>query len=267
MPKFSPRNICILVTQRISPEPAKDPKRKPSNAISRCDACSDQVELRVSQSNTDDIRKASPFQSMYAVINQKGCRVQGPGTFWLIGIDKWRYEYLDFGSRFPHRGRVDSFSIRPDFYILAFGRGGAVLQLMRREMIAYDTLVGEFSCSYAGFFGSGFGSLVDRRGGRGCTGSRSYEVPFVIETPDRRAFGVQRLIRSPNRCTARVSLVSASGIALSKHFQANPPVRYPLRGVRSGDAAPLRMLEVLAVCRSRHPRPIPLVHPAGPNAT
>ena len=50
------------------------------------------------------------------------------------------------------------------------------------EMVAYDTLVGEFRVHYAGFFDPGFGHESGHgRGARAVLEVRSREVPFVLE--------------------------------------------------------------------------------------
>ena len=69
-----------------------------------------------------------------------------------------------------------------DFYILATEEAVRVPPDHAAEMVAYDTLVGEFRVHYAGFFDPGFG--WDPGGGPGSRAVlevRSHEVPFVLE--------------------------------------------------------------------------------------
>jgi len=69
-----------------------------------------------------------------------------------------------------------------DFYILVSREAFKVPPGHAAEMVAYDTLVGEFRVHYAGFFDPGFGH--DKSGGKGTRAVlevRSHEVPFVIE--------------------------------------------------------------------------------------
>ena len=51
------------------------------------------------------------------------------------------------------------------------------------EMVAYDTLVGEFRVHYAGFFDPGFGWDPKNVavGSRGVLEVRSHDVPFLLE--------------------------------------------------------------------------------------
>jgi len=145
----------------------------------------------------------------------------------LIDIDKIRYyEALDYWEPVfaPHRGGL---ILDPeDFYILASREAVRVPPKYAAEMIAYDTLVGEFRVHYAGFFDPGFGHPdAGGEGSRAVLEVRSYEVPFVIEHGQivgRLAY--ERLTAQPSRLYG--SGVSSSyqrqGLALSKHFKPLP---------------------------------------------
>jgi dCTP deaminase len=91
------------------------------------------------------------------------------------------------------------------------------------EMIAYDTLVGEFRVHYAGFFDPGFGAPeAGGEGSRAVLEVRSYEVPFIIEHDQvvgRLAY--ERLTSQPQRLygTGIKSNYQGQGIRLSKHFK------------------------------------------------
>jgi dCTP deaminase len=93
------------------------------------------------------------------------------------------------------------------------------------EMIAYDTLVGEFRVHYAGFFDPGFGDpATGGDGSRAVLEVRSYEVPFVIEHGQivgRLTY--ERLTAQPHRLYGAAGVNSSyqrQGIALSKHFRS-----------------------------------------------
>ena len=94
------------------------------------------------------------------------------------------------------------------------------------EMIAYDTLVGEFRVHYAGFFDPGFGHPeAGGEGSRAVLEVRSYEVPFVIEHGQivgRLAY--ERLTAQPSRLygSGASSSYQRQGLALSKHFKPLP---------------------------------------------
>ena len=146
----------------------------------------------------------------------------------LIDIDKIRYyEVLDYWEPVyaPHRGGL---ILDPeDFYILASLEAVKVPPKYAAEMIAYDTLVGEFRVHYAGFFDPGFGHPeAGGEGSRAVLEVRSYEVPFVIEhgqVVGRLAY--ERLTAQPSRLygSGLNSSYQRQGLALSKHFKPLPP--------------------------------------------
>ncbi|MCZ6483424.1 MAG: 2'-deoxycytidine 5'-triphosphate deaminase, partial [Alphaproteobacteria bacterium] len=91
------------------------------------------------------------------------------------------------------------------------------------EMVAYDTLVGEFRVHYAGFFDPGFGYEVEGAPGtRAVLEVRSHEVPFVIEhgqTMGRLVY--ERLTAVPDKIYGAGigSSYQRQGLTLSKHFK------------------------------------------------
>ena len=113
-----------------------------------------------------------------------------------------------------------------DFYILASREAVKVPPTYAAEMIAYDTLVGEFRVHYAGFFDPGFGHPdAGGEGARAVLEVRSYEVPFVIE--DGQVVGrlaYERLTAQPARLygVGMNSSYQRQGITLSKHFKPLP---------------------------------------------
>jgi dCTP deaminase len=69
-----------------------------------------------------------------------------------------------------------------DFYILASKERVAIPQDYAADMVAYDTLVGEFRVHYAGFFDPGFGYEGTKPvGAKIVLEVRSHEVPFLID--------------------------------------------------------------------------------------
>lgn len=145
----------------------------------------------------------------------------------LIDIDRVRhYEVADFWDPVfaPRRGGL---VLDPaDFYILASREAVRIPPTYAAEMIAYDTLVGEFRVHYAGFFDPGFGHADAKGiGSRAVLEVRSYEVPFVIDhgqTVGRLTY--ERLTEVPNRLygAGLRSNYQGQGIALSKHFITGP---------------------------------------------
>jgi dCTP deaminase len=114
-----------------------------------------------------------------------------------------------------------------DFYILASREPIAIPPNQAAEMLAYDTLVGEFRVHYAGFFDPGFGMPdTGGSGSRAVLEVRSHEVPFMIEHGQiigRLVY--ERLIARPDKLYGRDigSSYQRQGLALSKHFKQSAP--------------------------------------------
>ena len=107
-----------------------------------------------------------------------------------------------------------------DFYILASKERVVVPPGCAAEMVAYDTLVGEFRVHYAGFFDPGFGW---RDGTRAVLEVRSHEVPFLLD--DGQLVGhlrYERMAAAPATLYGGElgSHYAGQGLTLSKHFRA-----------------------------------------------
>jgi dCTP deaminase len=142
----------------------------------------------------------------------------------VIDVDKINhYSVRDFWDPvFTHRG--EGIILDPyDFYILASREPVAIPADQAAEMLAYDTLVGEFRVHYAGFFDPGFGMPeFGGAGSRAVLEVRSHEVPFLIEHGQiigRLVY--ERLITRPDRLYGGAigSFYQRQGLALSKHFK------------------------------------------------
>jgi dCTP deaminase len=142
----------------------------------------------------------------------------------LIDIDKIRhYDVLDFWEP-VYAPKTGGLILDPeDFYILASLQAVKVPPSHAAEMIAYDTLVGEFRVHYAGFFDPGFGHPdAGGEGSRAVLEVRSFEVPFVIEHGQIVGrLSYERLTAPPTRLYGMnvSSSYQRQGIALSKHFK------------------------------------------------
>jgi len=106
-----------------------------------------------------------------------------------------------------------------DFFILASKERVVVPPSCAAEMVAYDTLVGEFRVHYAGFFDPGFG-WPD--GTRAVLEVRSHEVPFLLD--DGQLVGhlrYERMATPPEQLYGRElgSHYARQGLTLSKHFR------------------------------------------------
>ncbi len=145
----------------------------------------------------------------------------------VIDVDRTsHYHIRDFWDPVFTR-RDEGIILDPDdFYILASREPVAVPTDQAAEMLAYDTLVGEFRVHYAGFFDPGFG--MEEAGGSGSRAVlevRSHEVPFLIEHGQivgRLVY--ERLIARPDRLYGGAigSSYQRQGLALSKHFKKPP---------------------------------------------
>ncbi|MCB9959583.1 MAG: 2'-deoxycytidine 5'-triphosphate deaminase [Rhodospirillaceae bacterium] len=160
--------------------------------------------------------------------------VQGDGPGTVIGYRARKHAGLIDLARVGHYRMADFWEplyagdggglvLDPDdFYILASRERVKVPETHAAEMVAYDTLIGEFRVHYAGFFDPGFGDpKSDGEGSRAVLEVRSHEVPFVVDQGQT----VGRLVYE--RLTAVPDILYGSGIgshyqrqglALSKHF-------------------------------------------------
>lgn len=110
-----------------------------------------------------------------------------------------------------------------EFYILASKEAVRIPIDHAAEMIAYDTLVGEFRVHYAGFFDPGFGdAAADGHGTRAVLEVRSFEVPFIInhgQVIGRLMY--EPLTYAPDKIYGQdlKSNYQKQGLKLSKHFK------------------------------------------------
>jgi len=144
-----------------------------------------------------------------------------------VDVDKVaHYDYREFWDPVAAPGNQGLVLDPADFYILASRESVKVPPGYAAEMIAYDTLVGEFRVHYAGFFDPGFGDAsAGGEGSKAVLEVRSYEVPFVIE--DGQVVGrlvYERLTSPPERLYGLnvQSNYQRQGLRLSKHFRMGP---------------------------------------------
>ncbi len=92
------------------------------------------------------------------------------------------YDPRDFWEPLLARPGADIILNPGDFYILASCESVIVPPDHAAEMVAYDTLVGEFRAHYAGFFDPGFGwAEAGGQGSKAVLEVRSHDVPFLLE--------------------------------------------------------------------------------------
>lgn len=110
-----------------------------------------------------------------------------------------------------------------DFYILASRESLIVPPDQAAEMVAYDTLVGEFRAHYAGFFDPGFGwAAAGGSGSKAVLEVRSHDVPFLLghgQTVGRLIY--EQLSERPSKIygTTLKSNYQKQQLKLGKHFK------------------------------------------------
>jgi dCTP deaminase len=142
----------------------------------------------------------------------------------LENID--HYDPADFWD--PILAAKQGIILNPDdFYILATREAITVPPDHAAEMVAYDTLVGEFRVHYAGFFDPGFGydPTGQSGGSRGVLEVRSHDVPFLLE--HEQIVGrlrYERLTAVPDRLYGADigSSYQGQGLKLAKQFRKGP---------------------------------------------
>ena len=143
----------------------------------------------------------------------------------IIDIDVTdRYDPEDYWEPI-RRVRDGALVLNPDdFYILASKEAITVPPDHAAEMVAYDTVMGEFRVHYAGFFDPGFGHPTGGASGtKAVLEVRSHDVPFLVE--DAQVVGslvYERLTAPPDKLygAAIGSSYQRQGLALAKQFRA-----------------------------------------------
>lgn len=142
----------------------------------------------------------------------------------LIDVEKvGHYDAAEFWEPIHNRNGEGLILNPDDFYILASREAVTVPPDHAAEMVAYDTLVGEFRVHYAGFFDPGFGdAAAGGQGTRAVLEVRSHEVPFLLEHGQivgRLIY--DRLTGRPDRLygTDLGSHYQRQGLALAKQFR------------------------------------------------
>ena len=221
--EVSPRTFSILVRKGSKLSQIRIRRGNPPSTDEAMRRLQQEVEL-VESVDRDEIRNGVPVSvdvrgGSSGLIGYKAKNHAG-----LIDVDKVRhYDALEYWEP-VHAPRRGGLVLDPDdFYILASEKPVKVPPTHAAEMIAYDTLVGEFRVHYAGFFDPGFGHpAAGGEGARAVLEVRSYELPFVIEhgqVVGRLTY--ERLTARPSRLygSNASSSYQGQGIALSKHFK------------------------------------------------
>ena len=225
--EVSPRTFSVLVRTGSRLSQIRIRLGNPTNSDESMRRLQQEQQVVSSTLSEDDIRNGVPV-SVDVLGDRSGGLIgyKAKNHAGLIDIDKIQhYDVLDYWEPVytPRRGGL---VLDPqDFYILASREAVKIPPTHAAEMIAYDTLVGEFRVHYAGFFDPGFGDpAAGGAGSRAVLEVRSYEVPFVIEhgqVVGRLAY--ERLTAIPHQLYgATNSSYQGQGIKLSKHFKPLP---------------------------------------------
>jgi dCTP deaminase len=226
--EVSPRTFSVLVRKGSRLSQIRIRRGKPSSSDESMRRLQQEFQVVGATLSQDDIRNGVPV-SVDVLGDKSGGLIgyKAKNHAGLVDIDKVQhYDVLDYWEPVyvPRRGGL---VLDPqDFYILASREAVKVPPTYAAEMIAYDTLVGEFRVHYAGFFDPGFGDPdAGGEGSRAVLEVRSYEVPFVIEHGQlvgRLAY--ERLTAIPSKLYgATNSSYQGQGIKLSKHFKPLSP--------------------------------------------
>ncbi|MEK6592058.1 MAG: 2'-deoxycytidine 5'-triphosphate deaminase [Pseudomonadota bacterium] len=225
--EVSPRTFSILVRKGSRLSQIRIRRGNPHSTDEAMRRLQEEHKVVGSTISEDEIRNGVPV-SVDVQGNESGRLIGYKARSYsaLIDIDKIRHYDVEEYWEPVHAPRRGGLILDPaDFYILASREAVKVPPTYAAEMIAYDTLVGEFRVHYAGFFDPGFGHPdAGGEGSRAVLEVRSYEVPFVIEhgqVVGRLTY--ERLTAQPNRLygSGVNSSYQRQGIALSKHFK--PP--------------------------------------------
>jgi len=227
--EISPRTFSVLVRKGSRLSQLRVRRGSPSMGDEKLRRLQEELRLVTSETGDEEIRNGVPIK-----VDVRGERSGGVIGFKarahsaLIDVDRERhYDIMDFWEPVHAPARGGLVLDPADFYILASQDAVRIPPTHAAEMIAYDTLVGEFRVHYAGFFDPGFGDPeAGGAGARAVLEVRSYEVPFVIEhgqVVGRLVY--ERLTSPPTRLYGKglKSSYQKQGIALSKHFKPWEP--------------------------------------------
>lgn len=223
--EISPRTFSILVRKgsRLSQLRIRQGEPRPSDEHHFLL----QREHRIvdTQLDAEDMKKGVPV-TVDVLGDRKGGLIgyRAKQHAGLIDVDRKDHYLVDDFWEPVYRQNGTGLILDPgEFYILASMEAVRVPSGYAAQMVAYDTLVGEFRVHYAGFFDPGFGDPeAGGHGARAVLEVRSFEVPFVVEPGQV----VGRLVYEPLTGipdklygSALSSNYQKQGLKLSKHFK------------------------------------------------
>jgi len=223
--EISPRTFSVLVRENSRLVQLRIRRGSPPSSDAALRRLHDSVGLVDAEPGQEDIKNGLAITVDLTGVDASGViGYRAKKHAGLIDVDRiGHYDRADFWDPL----RVDAGNtliLDPgEFYILASRETVTVPVDHAAEMIAYDTLVGEFRVHYAGFFDPGFGlAETGGKGTRAVLEVRSHEVPFLIEngqTVGRLIY--ERLAARPDKLYGAGigSSYQRQGLALSKHFK------------------------------------------------
>ena len=226
--EISPRTFSILVRKGSRLSQLRIRRGAPLNSDERLKELQQKFQLVDRPLSDEQIRNGVPITvDVHGEANNLVIGYKAKNHAGLVDVDKIAYyDYREFWDPVAAPGNQGLILDPADFYILASRESVKVPPGYAAEMIAYDTLVGEFRVHYAGFFDPGFGDAsAGGEGSKAVLEVRSYEVPFVIE--DGQVVGrlvYERLTSPPERLYGLnvQSNYQRQGLRLSKHFRMGP---------------------------------------------
>ena len=226
--EISPRTFSILVRKGSRLSQLRIRRGAPLNSDEQLKELQQKFQLVDRPLSDEQIKNGVPISvDVHGEANDQIIGYKAKSHAGLVDVDRIaHYDYRDFWDPVHAPGRQGLILDPADFYILASRESVRVPPGFAAEMIAYDTLVGEFRVHYAGFFDPGFGDAsAGGEGSKAVLEVRSYEVPFVIE--DGQVVGrlvYERLTQLPQQLYGAnlKSNYQRQGLRLSKHFFMSP---------------------------------------------
>ncbi len=222
--EISPRTFSILVRKGSRLSQLRIRRGAPLNSNEQLKELQQKFQLVDRPLSDEQIRNGVPITvDVHGEANHQIIGYKAKSHAGLVDVDKIaHYDYREFWDPVSAPGKHGLILDPADFYILASRESVKVPPGFAAEMVAYDTLVGEFRVHYAGFFDPGFGDAsAGGEGSKAVLEVRSYELPFVVE--DGQVVGrlvYERLTATPERLYGLnlKSNYQQQGLRLSKHF-------------------------------------------------